>query len=136
MNAPPPISSALSTVPNFVDADTNDVRKTADLLKLTLTMRDERGNESSYLDGIVTAQTPAAGTPVDANTRVQLQVATTTVLVPLLVPKTLNQVYGILESSRLRLARQNRRLPTWRQGPSPASHRRREPELRQAARSM
>ena len=102
-NAPPPISSALSTVPNFVDADTNDVRRTADLLKLTLTMRDERGNESSYLDGIVTAQTPAAGTPVDANTRVQLQVATTTVLVPLLVPKTLNQVYGTLESSRLRL---------------------------------
>jgi len=92
------------TVPNFVGTDSADVAKTADLIGLAVQMSDGR-TQAAFLEGVVTSQSPAAGSSVARSSRVELRVATRTVPVPTLVGTTLNSALTALENSGLQLGK-------------------------------
>jgi serine/threonine-protein kinase len=100
--AQPPVQGV--TVPNFVGTDSADVAKTADLIGLTVQMSDGR-TQAAFLAGVVTSQSPAAGSTVARSTHVELRVATSTVPVPTLVGTTLNSALTALEASGLQLGK-------------------------------
>jgi beta-lactam-binding protein with PASTA domain len=93
------------SMPNFVGTASADVVKTAELIGLTVSMSDGRSAPAPFLDGVVTGQTPAAGTSVAKSSRVELQIATRTVQVPTLVGSTLDAALPALERSGLRLGK-------------------------------
>jgi serine/threonine-protein kinase len=102
--AQPPVQVQAVTVPNFVGTDSTDVAKTADLIGLTVQMSDGR-SEAPFLEGVVTSQSPAAGSSLPRSSRVELRVATRTVPVPTLVGTTLNSALTALEDSGMRLGK-------------------------------
>jgi TonB family protein len=106
----PPLVTPLVTVPNFVGAQTSDVKKTSDLVKLALMMRDSMGNQADYFDGVVTAQSPQAGQLVPPGAQIQLTVATAVVEVPTIVGGTLDAALRRLQEVGLRLGRTESRV--------------------------
>jgi cellulose biosynthesis protein BcsQ len=107
---PPTTPVNVLTVPNLVGVPTVDARKTADVINVSLIMRDDAGNESPFLEGVVNAQTPQPGTQVPLGTRIQLTVATSTVTVPTVVGSTLNAALATLERARLKLGKTESRV--------------------------
>ena len=99
---PPPVPGV--TVPNFVGTDSADVARTADLIGLSVQMSDGR-TQAPFLEGIVTSQSPAAGSTVPRSTHIELRVATRTVPAPTLVGTQLNSALAALERSGLQLGR-------------------------------
>jgi cellulose biosynthesis protein BcsQ len=93
------------TVPNFVGTASADVAKIAEAVGVTVSMSDGRGAKAPFLEGVVTSQSPAAGTSVAKASRVELQIATRTVPVPTLVGTTLDSALPALERSGLRLGK-------------------------------
>jgi beta-lactam-binding protein with PASTA domain len=100
----PPAAVPGVTVPDFVGTDSTDVAKTADLIGLSVQMSDGR-TQAPFLEGVVTSQTPAAGSTVSRSTHIELRVATRTVPTPTLVGTTLNSALAALERSGLQLGK-------------------------------
>ena len=101
--SPSPGPSQMVTVPDFVGTSTIDVAKAAEIIGLTLAMTDGRGASSPFLEGVVTKQSPAAGTSVERSSRVELVVASKTVTVPTLVGTTLTSALTTLNAAQLKL---------------------------------
>jgi len=104
--APAPAPLATVTVPNFVGSDSADAARTVGLLGLKVEMStapDKPGSE--YIEGVVTAQTPLAGTASPAGTVVRLIVASETAYAPTLVGTNLNSALKLLADANLRLGR-------------------------------
>lgn len=81
--APTAAAWAAYPMPGFVGSRTETVRNVADALMLEVRMRDNRsGEEAAFLEGVVTAQEPAADAPVRRGDVVTLTVETTAVAVP------------------------------------------------------
>jgi serine/threonine-protein kinase len=100
------------TVPDFVGTSTIDASKAADLIGLTVAMSDGSGSGSQFLEGVVTKQSPAAGTSVERSSRVELVVASKTVTVPTLVGTTLTSALTTLNTAQLRLGQTTSREVT------------------------
>jgi hypothetical protein len=93
------------TVPNFLGTTSADVARTAELLGLTVSMSDGRGEQATFINGVVISQSPPAGTAVARPSRVELRIATRTVEVPTLVGTTLDSALSILDGTGLRVGR-------------------------------
>jgi CO dehydrogenase nickel-insertion accessory protein CooC1 len=104
-----PSPSQMVTVPDFVGTSSIDVTKTAELIGLTVVMTDGRGAVSGFLEGVVTKQTPVAGTSVDRLSSVQIEVASKTATVPTLVGTTLNSALTALNANELQLGQTSSR---------------------------
>jgi TIR domain/PASTA domain len=112
--ATPPIDVQ---VPNFVGSTTADARKVADILGLRVTLKDEKGEESATLEGVVKAQAPVTNQRVGRGAYVSLTVAATTVVVPTVVGMTLDSAVGVLARARLQLVtRGSRPVPDAKPG--------------------
>lgn len=109
---PSPASPQMVTVPDFVGTSTTDVAKTADLIGLTLSMTDGRGSTSPFLEGVVTKQSPGAGTYVERSSRVEVVVAGKTVVVPTLVGTTLTAAVTTLSAAQLKIGQTTSREVT------------------------
>ena len=109
---PSPVSPQMVTVPDFVGTSTTDVAKTAALLGLAVAMSDGRGASASFLEGVVTKQSPAAGTSVARSSRVELEVASKTVTVPTLVGTTLTAAVTTLSAAQLKIGQTTSREVT------------------------
>jgi beta-lactam-binding protein with PASTA domain len=98
-----PVQPLEVRVPNFVESNTSDVRKTAAFLNLNIVFTDQQGKQSPLLEGVVVGQSPAPEQLVSLGTEVRLQVEAATAVVPLIVGMTLDGAVAALSSVKLRL---------------------------------
>ncbi len=104
-------------VPNFVNSQTADCVKTADLLGLRLVFKNEQGQTSDSLQGLVVSQVPAAEVKVARGAVVELTVATSLTTVPVVVGMTLDAALPALSKAHLHLtAKESRVVPDAKPG--------------------
>jgi hypothetical protein len=97
------------TVPNFVGSTASDVRKARGFLGFQVVFVTKQGQESPSLEGVITYQSPAPGQHVRPGTPIRLQVASETVIVPIIVGMTLDEAILALSKVQLRLGQTTER---------------------------
>jgi hypothetical protein len=98
-------------LPSFVGLPTSDAKRTADVLGLDVLMTDGASKDVPFLEGVVTSQTPVAGSLVAGRTPVRLVISTLPATTPTVVGMTLTDALKALERARLRLgATETRRV--------------------------
>jgi len=91
------------TVPNFEGSTASDVRKARGFLGFQVVFVTQQGQEFPSLEGVITHQSLAPGQHVGAGTPRRLQVASETVIVPIIVGMTLDEAILALSKVQLRL---------------------------------
>jgi hypothetical protein len=105
VSPPPTMMPAVDTVrvPNFLNFQTSEVKRTADSLGVHFVLTDDQGKPFDSLNGIVTSQIPAPDTYIPKDRAIRLVVAAKAVAVPTLAGTKLDDALKTLVAAGLAL---------------------------------